>query len=192
VFVGLDKPMVVVVIAEVLEGLVQVFEGGESMDPEKLLFEGSPESLDAAIAFRGADEGGAGVHAEESPFGLEGSRAFNPDWPAERNVSFQPAKVKAATPNSLEGASSSSPRRSRRTVSIFRPELNRPRSPRPGSCSFFESRQEAHWRIKTSPMGLFAHPIAPRQHYRAKCPREGRGGGTLATETPIGRSILMV
>ena len=60
-----------------------------------------------------------------------GSRVFNPDWPAERNASFQPAKVDAATPSSLERASRSSPRRSRRTASIFRPELNRPRSLRP-------------------------------------------------------------
>ena len=73
-FVALDKPVVVVVIAEALEGPVQVFEVGVGVDPEELLFEGSPESLDAAIAFRGADEGRAGVHAEEAQFGLEGSR----------------------------------------------------------------------------------------------------------------------
>ena len=56
VFVALDEPVVVVVIAEALEGLVQVFEVGVGVDPEKLLFEGSPESFDAAVAFGGADE----------------------------------------------------------------------------------------------------------------------------------------
>ena len=72
VLVALDKPMVVVMIAEALEGLVQVFEGGESVDPEELLFESSPEALDAAVAFGNADEGGTGVHAEEAQLGFPG------------------------------------------------------------------------------------------------------------------------
>ena len=70
---ALDEPVLVVVVAEVLEGPVQVFEVGEGVDPEKLLLEGAPEPLDAAIAFRSAGEGWAGGHAEESQFSLEGS-----------------------------------------------------------------------------------------------------------------------
>ena len=70
---ALDEPVVVVVIAEALEGLIQVFKGGEGMDPEKLLFERAPEPLDATVAFGGADEGGAGIHPEEAKLGLEGS-----------------------------------------------------------------------------------------------------------------------
>ena len=73
VIVALDEPVVVVVIAEALEGLVQAFEVGVCVDPEKLLFERSPESLNAAVAFGSVDEGGAGVHAEEAQLGLEGS-----------------------------------------------------------------------------------------------------------------------
>jgi hypothetical protein len=49
VFVALDEPVVVVVIAEALEGPVQVFEGGVGVDPEKLFFERSPEPLDEAV-----------------------------------------------------------------------------------------------------------------------------------------------
>ena len=65
VFVALDEPVLVVLVAEVLEGLVQVFEVGEGVDPEKLLLEGAPEPLDAAIALGGTNEGWAGRHAEE-------------------------------------------------------------------------------------------------------------------------------
>ena len=67
-----DEPLVVIEIAEFLEGLVEVLDVGEGMEPEKLLFEGAPEALDAAVAFGGADEGGAGVHTQEAQFGLEG------------------------------------------------------------------------------------------------------------------------
>jgi hypothetical protein len=59
VVVALNKPMVVVVIAEDLEGVIQVVEGSEGMNPKKLLFEGAPEPLDATVALRCADEGGA-------------------------------------------------------------------------------------------------------------------------------------
>ena len=67
-----DEPLVVVEITELLEGLVEVLDVGEGVEPEKLLLEGAPEALDAAVAFGGADEGGAGVHAQEAQFGLEG------------------------------------------------------------------------------------------------------------------------
>ena len=59
VVVALDEPVVVVEFAEILEGVVQVVEGGEGMNPEKLLFEGSPEAFDAAVALGGPDEGWA-------------------------------------------------------------------------------------------------------------------------------------
>ena len=67
-----DQPLVVVEIAEFLEGLVEVLDVGEGVDPEKLLLKGAPEALDAAVAFGGTDEGGTGVHAQEAQFGLEG------------------------------------------------------------------------------------------------------------------------
>ena len=73
VVVAFDEPLVVVEITELLEGLVEVLDVGEGVDPEKLFLEGSPEALDAAIAFGGTDEGGAGVHAKEAQLGLEGS-----------------------------------------------------------------------------------------------------------------------
>ena len=67
-----DEPLVVVEITEFLEGLVEVLDVGEGVEPEKLLLEGAPEAFDAPVTFRGADEGGAGVHAQEAQFGLEG------------------------------------------------------------------------------------------------------------------------
>ena len=73
VAVALDEPLVVVAVAEVLERLVQFVEAGEGADPEELFLERAPEALDAAVAFGGADEGGAGVHAEESDLFLEGA-----------------------------------------------------------------------------------------------------------------------
>lgn len=72
-FVALDEPVVVVVIPEVLESLVQVFEDGKGVDPKKLFLKGAPEPLDAAIALGGTNEGGAGVNAEKAQFGLKGS-----------------------------------------------------------------------------------------------------------------------
>ena len=66
VVVSFDEPLVVVEIAEFLEGLVEVLDVGEGVDPEKLFFEGAPEPLDAAVAFGGTDEGVTGVHAEEA------------------------------------------------------------------------------------------------------------------------------
>ena len=64
VVVALDEPVVVVEIAEILEGMVQVVQGGEGMNPEKLLFEEAthallPEAFDAAVALGGPDEGWA-------------------------------------------------------------------------------------------------------------------------------------
>ena len=67
-----DEPLVVVEITEFLEGLVEVLDVGEGVEPEKLLLEGAPEALDAAVAFGGADKGWAGVHAQEAQFSLEG------------------------------------------------------------------------------------------------------------------------
>ena len=73
VIVALDEPLVVVEITELLEGLVEVLDVGEGVDPEKLFFEGAPEPLDAAVAFGGTDEGRTGVHAEEAQFSLVGA-----------------------------------------------------------------------------------------------------------------------
>ena len=72
VVVAFDQPLVVIEIAEFLEGLVEVLDVGEGVEPEKLLLKGAPEALDAAVAFGGTDEGGTGVHAQEAQFGLEG------------------------------------------------------------------------------------------------------------------------
>ena len=70
---ALDEPLVVVEITEFLESLVEVLDVGEAVDPEKLFLERAPEALDAAIAFGGTDEGGAGIHAEEAQLGLVGA-----------------------------------------------------------------------------------------------------------------------
>ena len=70
---ALNEPVVVVEFAKILEGVVQVIEGGEGVNPEKLLFECPPEAFDAAVALGGADEGWAGVHAKKAQFGLEGA-----------------------------------------------------------------------------------------------------------------------
>lgn len=59
VAVALDEPLVVVAVAEVLERLIQFVEVGEGADSEELFLERAPEALDAAVAFGGADEGGA-------------------------------------------------------------------------------------------------------------------------------------
>lgn len=157
------------------------------------LFEGAPEALDAAVALGGADEGGAGVHAEEAQLGLEGSgdelgavavpqlqacgdglvdaaegrsaglverhhgliaicmdaavaetgMDLSIALPHEGRICEHRAEgaqeilirhqwFAAATPSSLERASSSSPRRSRSTASAFRPELNPPPLAAPG------------------------------------------------------------
>src|SRR3954469_6118131 len=48
--------------------------------------------------------------------------------PPSRNVSRHPERVAATTPSSRERVSRSSPRRSRRTASVFRLAENRPRS----------------------------------------------------------------
>jgi hypothetical protein len=37
----------------ILEGLVEIFDVGEAVDPEKLFLERAPEALDAAVAFGG-------------------------------------------------------------------------------------------------------------------------------------------
>jgi hypothetical protein len=69
--VAFDEPVVVVEVAEFLEGLIEVFEGGVGVNPEELFLEGAPEAFEAAVAFGGSDEGGAGIHAKESQLGLE-------------------------------------------------------------------------------------------------------------------------
>jgi hypothetical protein len=71
--VAFEEPLVVVEIAEFLEGLVEILNAGDGVDPEKLFLEGAPEAFNAAVAFGGADEGGPGVHAKEGQLGLEGS-----------------------------------------------------------------------------------------------------------------------
>ena len=68
-----DQPVPVVVILEFPQSLVEVLDTGKGLDPEELLLEGAPESLNAAVPFRGTDEGRAGFHAEEPQFGLEGA-----------------------------------------------------------------------------------------------------------------------
>jgi len=71
--VAADQPVLVVVGLEGLECLVELIESGEGLDPEKLLLQGAPEPLDAAVALRGSDEGGAGFHPQEPKLGLEGA-----------------------------------------------------------------------------------------------------------------------
>ena len=60
-------------VLELPEGPVEVFDGGKGMDPKKLLFEGAPEPLDAAVPFGGTDKGRAGLHTQEPQFRLEGA-----------------------------------------------------------------------------------------------------------------------
>jgi hypothetical protein len=58
VVVAFDEPLLVVEISEFLEGLVEVFDVGEGVDPEELFLEGATGALDAAVAFGSANEGG--------------------------------------------------------------------------------------------------------------------------------------
>jgi len=71
--VAANQPVLVVVVLESLERLVEFVEGGEGLDPEKLLFQGAPEPLDATVALRGADEGWTRLHPQEPKLGLEGA-----------------------------------------------------------------------------------------------------------------------
>ena len=53
-----DDPVVVEAAGKVAERLVELLDGSESVQPEQLLFQGSDESLDAAVALRLADDFG--------------------------------------------------------------------------------------------------------------------------------------
>jgi hypothetical protein len=66
--------VVVEAAGELAERLVELIDRVESVQPEQLLLQGVDESLDAAVAFRLADEGRARLDAEGLEFVLEGAR----------------------------------------------------------------------------------------------------------------------
>ena len=53
VALSLDQPWVVVPPLELLEGLDQLSDGGEVMDPQPVLFEGPDEAFREAVGLRG-------------------------------------------------------------------------------------------------------------------------------------------
>src|SRR3954453_5642217 len=69
--VALEQTGRVVALAEREQGLPQLLDGLEGPHPQQVLLQRADEALGAAIAFRGADEGGRTLDAEEGDLFLE-------------------------------------------------------------------------------------------------------------------------
>ena len=63
--VALDQPGRVVGLAERQQRLTQFLDGRKGPHPQQVFLEGADEALGTAIAFRGPDEGGRTLDAEE-------------------------------------------------------------------------------------------------------------------------------
>ena len=66
--VPFDEPGRVVDLPKGQQRLLKLLDAVEGPHPEQVLLERADEPLGAAIAFRGADEGGRAVDAEEDQF----------------------------------------------------------------------------------------------------------------------------
>ena len=53
----LDQPFFVVVLLELLQGGLEVLDGVESSDPERVFLQGAEEPPGTAVPFGGADKG---------------------------------------------------------------------------------------------------------------------------------------